>query len=266
MLGGQLKRTFSRALGWDRQELDITNADDLEAKIAELQPKPAAIINCAAYNNVDLAEEKKDLAFKINSEAVGKLAKVASGLNIPLVHFSTNYVFDGQKSEYKEDDQPSPLSVYAQSKYEGEKLLRANCVKYYLIRTSVLFGQEAQSTFAKKSFIEIMLELRAKTANIKAVSDEINSLTYVPDLGDAVQEIIAKKYPYGIYHIVNSGQASWYDFAKEIFRLAGKDTNLTPVLSSEFSRKAARPKKAVLLNTKFSPLRSWQEALAEFMK
>ncbi len=265
LLGGEFKRTFSRALGWDRKEIDISEAESLENKILALGQKPAAIINCAAYNNVDGAEKEKDKAFLINATAVGNLAKVCGKLDILLVHFSTNYVFDGEKGEYAEIDQPNPISVYGQSKYEGEKLLEANCLRYYLIRTSVLFGQEAESPYAKKSFIEVMLGLSEKTATIKAVNDETNSLTYAADLAKAVEDLIVKKFSYGIYHIINSGQASWYDFAREIFSISGKKINLVPVKSTEFLRQAKRPKKAVLLNTKLPPLRSWQEALKEYL-
>lgn len=265
MLGGELKRTFSRALGWDRKEIDISEAGELENKIIALGEKPAAIINCAAYNNVDGAETEKDKAFLINATAVGNIAKTCKKLSIPLVHFSTNYVFDGEKGEYQESDQPNPVSIYGQSKYEGEKFVQQNCLRYYIIRTAVLFGQEAESKYAKKSFIEVMLGLSEKTATIKAVNDEINSLTYVADLAKAVESLIAKKQPFGIYHITNSGQASWFDFAKEIFDIAGKKINLIPVASSDFLRQAKRPKKAVLLNTKLPPLRSWQEALREFL-
>ncbi|MDR3642135.1 MAG: dTDP-4-dehydrorhamnose reductase [Candidatus Doudnabacteria bacterium] len=265
MLGGELKRTFSKALGWDRKELDLGQIGDLEQRLAALPQLPDAVINCAAYNDVDGAEAYPDKAFLINSTAVGKIASACNSLGIPLIHFSSNYVFDGEKGEYREDDQPNALSTYGKSKYQGEQLLRKNCFKYYLIRTSVLFGQEAESQFAKKSFIEIMLELRETTDTIKAVTDEINSLTYVSDLASSVEALITKKYPYGIYHIVNGGQASWYDFAQEIFRLKGKEVKLEAVDSSAFPRKASRPKKAVLLNTKFPELRSWQEALAEFL-
>lgn len=265
MLGGEFRRTFSKSLGWDRHELDLGQVDDLQNRIAALPSLPAAVINCAAYNNVDGSEQNSKQAYLINAEAVGKIASACGNLGIPLVHFSSNYVFDGQKGQYQEDDQPNPLSVYGKSKYEGEKLLQANCVRYYLIRTSVLFGQEAQSEYAKKSFIEIMLELREKTDTIKAVNDEINSLTYSADLARAVEVLITKNYPYGIYHIVNGGQASWYDFAEEIFRLKHLEVKLLPTDGSEFNRVAPRPKKAVLVNTKFPELRSWQDALAEFL-
>ncbi|MDE2311835.1 MAG: dTDP-4-dehydrorhamnose reductase [Patescibacteria group bacterium] len=266
MLGGEFRRTFSRALGWDRAELDLAQAENLEERIRGLGEKVTAVINCAAYNNVDAAEQHKELAFAINAEAVGKIAAVCKKLDVPFLHFSTNYVFDGEKGEYREADQPNPLSIYAQSKFEGEKLLQKNCDKYYLIRTSVLFGHEAQSEFAKKSFIEIMLELSQKTGTIKAVNDEINSLTYVSDLAKTVELLITKKYPYGIYHVVNSGEASWYDLAKEIFSATDKKINLVPVPASEFPRPARRPKRAVLLNTKLPALRSWQAALHEFLK
>ena len=235
--------------------------DNLQQRLAALPQTPDVVINCAAYNNVDGAEQDPKQAFLINATAVGKIAEACNNLGIPLVHFSSNYVFDGEKGEYVEDDKPNPLSEYGKSKYQGEKLLRENCFKYYLIRTSVLFGQEAESDLAKKSFIQIMLELREKTDTIKAVSDEINSLTYVADLAQAVETLIVKKYPFGTYHLVNSGQASWYDFAQEIFKLEQEDVKLIATDSSEFTREAPRPKKSVLLNTKFPELRSCRKHL-----
>lgn len=265
MLGGELKRTFSAALGWDKKELDLSDVDNLEEKIKSLGQKPTCLINCAAYNNVDAAENHKEEAFRVNAEAVGKISKVCQKLLIPIVHFSSNYVFDGEKGSYTENDQPHPISIYGQSKFEGEKLLQAQCQEHYLIRTSVLFGHEAQSEFSKKSFIEIMMELSQRTKDIRAVSDEVNSLTYVSDLARAVEVLITKKYPYGTYHIVNSGQASWYDFAKAIFEIIGTEVKLTPVKAADFARAAKRPKKSVLLNTKFPELRDWREALKDYL-
>lgn len=266
MLGGEFKSIFSRALGWGRQELDLGQIDDLQNRIAALPEKPEVVINCAAYNNVDEAEKNKQQAMLINSEAVGQIARACENLGIVLVNFSTNYVFDGQKGQYDEADAPNPLSVYGQSKYQGELLLQANSSKYYLVRTAVLFGRAGQSQFAKKSFIELMLEMAAKTGTINAIEDEINSLTYAADLAGAVEQLITENYPYGIYHIVNSGEASWYDFAKEIFAVSGIQANLVGVPSAQLPRPAERPKKAVLLNSKFPPLRPWREALAEFLK
>jgi len=265
MLGGQLKRTFSKALGWDRQDIDITQNDDLRQKIKDLTVKPSVIINCVAYNNVDEAEQKKDLAFKLNFEVVGNLAEICRDLDITLVHFSTNYIFDGEKGEYQEDDIPHPLSVYGESKFKGEQALQKTWHKFYLIRTAVLFGPPGESDLSKKSFVEVMLNLSKENNVIKAVDNEINSLTYAVDLAEAVKKLILEKQPFGIYHITNSGQASWYDYAKEIFKILKKNVKLKPVLASALPRKALRPAKALLLNTKLPPLRLWREALKEFL-
>lgn len=264
MLGGELMKVFGNgAVGWDRGEADITEFENLKFKIQNL--KPAAVINCAAFNDVDTAETRQDLVFRLNAEAVKNLAKISEGLNIPLVHFSTNYVFDGEKGEYTESDQPNPQSAYAKSKYQGELELRKNCKKYYLIRTAVLFGPKGESGASKKSFVELILDKSAKNDTIKAVYDQVNSVTYAKDLAAAVKQLLDKNYPYGIYHLANSGRASWYDFAREIFHITGKDAKIIPVASSEFPRPAPRPQKSVLANTKFPALRPWQEALKEFL-
>ena len=264
MLGGQLLRVFSSsAIGWDREDCDVTDAENFKFKILNLKLK--GIINCVAYNDVDGAEEKQDIANLLNAKVPENLAKICKQLNIPLVHFSTNYIFDGGTGEYGENDEPSPKSEYAKSKYGGELAIKNNADKYYIIRTAVLFGPKGESDLSKKSFVELMTELGQKQNRIQAVADEINSLTYAPDLAAAVKKILADKMPYGVYHITNSGFASWYDFATEIFRIQGKKIDLVPVSASEFARKAVRPKKAVLVNSILPPLRPWQNALAEFL-
>ena len=265
MLGGELKRLFPRAFAWDREEVDVTHTSDLRLKIQDLNPKPEAIINCVAYNDVDGAETKKELAFALNTKAPGDIAALCGELGIPMVHFSTNYVFDGERGEYGETDTPHPLSVYAQSKYEGELAVQKNTGHYYLIRTAVLFGPKGESELSKKSFIELMLDLSAQKDRAQAVCDEINSITYVVDLARQVRVLLDQAYPWGIYHVVNSGSGSWYDFAQEIFNISKPGFPLDPIYASEFQRPAARPKKSVLLNTKLPALRPWQEALREYL-
>lgn len=265
MLGGQLMKLFPESTGWDREDIDVTMFDYFSAKVKSLSPKPAAIINCVAFNDVDGAEAKKDLAFALNAEFAGKLAGLASQLDIPVVHFSTNYVFDGDKGEYSEEDRPLPLSVYGQTKYEGERLFQKHAGKHYLVRTAVLFGPKGESDASKKSFVDLMLTLGETSHEIKAVKDEVNSVTYAPDLAVAVKRLLEENYPYGIYHVTNEGSASWYNFAHEIFSIIRKPMNILPVPSSHFKRPAQRPLKAVLLNTKFPKLRPWQEALKEYL-
>jgi len=264
MLGRQLVEVFGdEAVGWDRQECDVVKIEDLRLKIENLKPK--AIINCVAYNDVDGAEKSQELALRINAEAVGNLAKICRLLDIPLVHFSTNYVFDGVKGEYREDDQPRPLSVYAESKFQGELELKNNTDKFYLIRTAVLFGPEGHSPSSKKSFVQLMLDLSKTSKAIRAVNDEINSLTYAVDLAGAVKLLLEEQKPFGVYHIVNSGEASWFEFAREIFAITRQSIRLIPVTAKAFVQQAERPQKAVLINTKLPPLRPWEDALRDFL-
>jgi dTDP-4-dehydrorhamnose reductase len=264
MLGQELVRVFGNdAIGWDRSDVDVADGESLKLKVGSL--KPSVIINCVAYNDVDGAEDNREAAMKMNAEVPGNLAAITKDLDITLVHFSTNYVFDGAKGEYQESDGPHPLSIYAESKYQGELAVQKNTGKFYIIRTAVIFGPKGESALSKRSFVGLMLDLSAKSDTIKAVSDEVNSITYAADLATAVKGIIGNRQPYGIYHFTNSGSASWYDLAKEIFAITGKQINVLPVPSSAFPRKAKRPAKSILLNTKLPPLRPWQEALKEYL-
>jgi dTDP-4-dehydrorhamnose reductase len=264
MLGGELLRVFgSEAIGLDRNDIDATDFLKLKEKIQSL--KPEIVINCIAYNDVDGAEENFEVAFKLNSELPKNLAEICSQENIILVHFSTNYVFDGKKGEYLETDTPKPLSKYGESKYLGEQNILNNWQKFYIVRTSVLFGKKGESELSKKSFVELMLGLSEKQETIKVVSDEINSLTYVTDLAHSVKNLLFQMPEFGIYHLVNSREASWYDFAKEIFQIKNKHINLEAVSRADFPRKAKTPSKAVLINTKLPALRPWQESLKEFL-
>ena len=265
MLGGQFKKIFSNSVCWDKEDIDVTDYKKLELKIQSLNPKPNVVINCVAFNDVDGAEEKREIAFELNSKVPGELAKICKELSIPLMHFSSNYVFDGQKGQYQETDVPNPLSVYGLSKAEGEQAIVKNTAQYYIIRTAVLFGPKGESELSKKSFIDIMLELSQKADIIKAVADEINSVTYIVDLANQVKKILSNKIPYGIYHVTNVGGVSWYNFAREIFSILGKQITIIPVASTEFLRKAIRPKKSILFNTKLPPIRPWQEALKEYL-
>lgn len=262
LLGTQLLKEFPEAVGWDRQDIDVAQSEKLKAQVKKF--RPSVIINCVAFNDVDGAEANQKAALELNAGLPQNLAAVCGEIGCILVHFSTNYVFDGEKGKYEETDAPNPLSFYGKSKFAGERAVM-EAKDYYLIRTAVLFGPKPVGQNSKKTFVELMLELSAKTDTIKAVADEVNSLTYAPDLAQAVKGLLEGKKPYGIYHLTNAGEASWYDFAKEIFEITGKKVNLIPVSSAEFSRKALRPKKAVLLNTKLPQLRPWREALKEFL-
>ncbi len=264
-VGGQLCVLYPHALAWDREEADVTRFRDFEERVLALDPPPEAIINCTAYNDVDGAEDNREAAVALNTIAPLNLASLARTLDIPIVHFSTNYVFNGEAGEYAEDARPAPVSFYGKTKARGEAAVAAANPKHYVIRTAVVFGPKGASELSKKSFVEIMLDLSSKRDSIQAVADEVNSVTYAPDLAAGARRLLEERRPFGIYHITNSGSASWFDFAAEIFRLTGRNVRLSPVSSAHFPRKARRPARAVLLNTKLPPLRPWQEALAEFL-
>jgi dTDP-4-dehydrorhamnose reductase len=264
-LGGQLMRLYPEAIGWDREEVNVLDAAVLRARLDGLGFVPDAVVNCVAFNDVDGAEDRPEQAFALNAEFPGRLAHWTNERNVPLVHYSTNYVFDGALGEYRESDAPAPLSMYGRSKWRGEQLVAEHGGRWYVLRTAVIFGPKGESDLSKKSFVDIMLDLAAKQDTIEAVADEVNSVTYAPDLAASTRDLLQAAPPAGIYHTTNRGAASWCDFAREIFRIAGKSTTVLPVPSTRFPRKARRPSRAVLLNTKLPPLRPWQDALADFL-
>ncbi len=266
MLGQELAKVFAKddLLLWDRNEIDIVDAAAVEQKVCS--SKPDLIINAAAYNAVDDCETNFEIAKKINAGGPVNLAKAANEVGAVLIHYSTDYVFDGNRVEgYKENDIPAPISKYGESKMFGEKALNEH-TKSYLIRTSRLFGKLASSEGAKKSFVDVMLNLAENKKELMVVDEELSCPTYVVDLAQATKALIDSKKDFGIYHLTNHGACSWLDFAKEIFKIAKKDVILIPVGSDHFPRPAKRPKFSCLLNTKFAPLRTWQEALKNYLE
>src|SRR5664279_5654657 len=257
-LGGQLMRLYPEAAGWDREDVDLLDACALRARLDGLGFLPLAVVNCVAFNDVDGAEDRPGQAFALNADFVGELAGYTREMGVPLVHYSTNYVFDGVQGEYTEADPPAPLSAYGRSKLRGEQLAAASGAWCYIVRTAVIFGPKGASDLSKKSFVDIMLDLSAKRDTLQVVSDEINSLTYAPDLAAGTHRLLGALPLPGVYHLANSGGASWFDFARETFRIAGRNVTVLPVPSSHFPRKAARPPRAILLNAKLPALRAWR--------
>ncbi|HYE22610.1 MAG TPA: dTDP-4-dehydrorhamnose reductase [Verrucomicrobiae bacterium] len=247
---------------WDREEIDITNEEECKSKVAALQP--TLVYNCAAYNKVDDAEKEIEIAETINGYAVGFLATVCRDIGATMVHFSSNYVFDGQNAEgYNEDDKPSPKSAYARSKRLGEIELQQNMDNYYLVRTAWLYGAKTQG---KKSFVDIMLDMASAGKTINAVNDEFGNPTYVKDLAQALVALTQSEKPFGIYHLTNAGSTSWFEWAKEIFKIRSIKANINAIPSGELKRPANRPKYGILNNTKFIELRPWSEALREYLQ
>ncbi|RJO59323.1 dTDP-4-dehydrorhamnose reductase [Candidatus Parcubacteria bacterium] len=269
MLGQEIVRVFGdtgnfEVMAWDRSNIDITDFQQVQNKIPAI--KPAILINCAAYNNVDGAEVEADAAYLLNAKAVENLAKVCKFTGITFVHYSTDYVFSGRESAgYAEDAKPDPQSVYAKSKFAGEKAVQGVDGNFYLIRLSRLFGKPAESAKAKKSFVDIMLNLARTKSEIEVVDEEYASPTYATDLAKATLDILKFQSPFGIYHRTNDGACTWFEFAKEIFRQTNMQTKVIPVRADKFLRPAARPKFSKLISTKLPTLRPWSEALKAYL-
>ena len=263
LLGKALEKTLSglyEISAPTHKECDVTNSDMLEKRVTSA--KPDIIVNSTGYTAVDDSETHKEEAFKLNSSAVKNLALISKSKNIPLMHFSTDYVFDGEKSEgYSETDSPSPVSVYGTSKAEGEKELMKNTDKFWLIRTAWLYGPGG------KNFVDTIINLAGKNEGqpLKIVNDQIGNPTLSSDLAQAVLGLLKGK-SYGIYHMVNGGTCSWYEFAQEIFKILGIPQKIVPITSEELNRPAKRPKYSILKSSRLPALRHWKEALAEYLK
>lgn len=246
---------------WGRKELDVTKRADVHAKITAL--KPDIIINCTAYNDVDGAEKNQYIADEINGSAVGYIAEAAHDSEAILVHYSTNYVFKGDKLKgYDEGSAPDAVSAYGKSKILGEINMRMHTGRFYLIRIPWLYN--LPSANGKKSFIEKMLAASEK-GELSCIGDEFAQPTSGIDVARATKDLIESKSYFGIYHFPNEQIASWYDWAEEIFRLKGIKIHMKRVSRNDFIRVAARPQYGCLSNTKRPPLRSWREALKEFL-
>ena len=225
----------------DSSLFDITNSSQMRVYLSKNKDFEF-LINCAAYTNVDLAEKNKDKAYQVNAEGAEKLAKICKEFNIKLVHISTDFVFDGSSTRpYKETDLPNPSSVYGASKLQGEKNIMERLSSYFIIRTSWLYSEFGSN------FVKTILRLADTQKEIKVVSDQIGSPTNAHDLADFLLEIISiNSTNYGTYHFSNTGETSWYGFAKEVFRICNVSADLRPISSSAYASLANRPKYSVL--------------------
>jgi len=271
---GQLGYDLTRVLGQDyhqvalnREVLDVTDAYEVNEVIQK--EKPDFAINATAYNKVEAAEQEKELALAVNKTAVGYMAKAAKKVNAIFVHVSTDYIFDGQKEFFTEDDIPKPLNVYGSSKLAGEELVKGISSKYYLIRTSSVFGGKGGKQ--KKNFVDIMISKAQAGETLKVVDDQIMSPTYSYDLAGKIRELIEKSAPFGIYHITNQGSCSWYEFAVKILELMDLKAEVIPISTQASGAKVNRPKNSILKNLAlekqgFAPMPLWQDALERYLK
>ena len=284
MLGSDLlSRLYAEheVIGMDKEEIDIVSANECNHAIKETAPD--IVINAAAYTDVDGCETAKEECFAVNAEAVKNIAEACRMKKILIIHFSTDYVFDGTaKQPYKEDDQVNPINVYGESKLAGERYLQSLSDNYLLIRTSWLYGLKGKNfvhaILAKakaKNFIDdTMAKAKAKAGNpstLSVVDDQIGSPTYTKDLAAAVALLIEKKSQ-GIFNITNRGSCSWHQFAVRILQESGFDKiEVIPIKSVELQRPAPRPSYSILSMQKFiqttgKTTQPWQLALQDYLK
>jgi len=263
-LGYDLKRTFKNhhLILTDIDNLDITS----KKRVADffVNKKPEFVIHAAAFTDVDGAENKKRICFKINQLGTRNVARAAEKIGATIVYISTDYVFSGnKKTPYKETDRAYPLNIYGESKLAGEKEIKKICNQYYIIRTAWLYGKGGEN------FVHTMLRLGKRMSKLEVVNDQRGTPTYSNDLSRGIKRLIAKKPNFGIYHLTNSGATTWYSFAKKIFTLKKIKIKLSPTESKKFVRPAKRPKYSVLSKDKVRKLgikmRPWEKALSSFL-
>lgn len=256
-----LKRGYS-TLSPNRSELNLCSEDNIRNYI--LNSNCEAIVHCAAYTQVDKAEDEKDLCIKINATATKHIAKCAKILDIPMIYISTDYVFDGTKDgKYTENDETNPINIYGESKLAGEKYVQEILDKYYIVRTSWVFNING------KNFIETMLRLSKANNQLSIVNDQIGSPTYTKDLSRLLVDMLETS-KYGLYHATNEGYCSWYEFANTIFKLANINIDIKAINSNEYASRAKRPMNSKLSKDKlieygFKPLPNWEDALKDYL-
>ncbi|PIR04019.1 MAG: dTDP-4-dehydrorhamnose reductase [Candidatus Magasanikbacteria bacterium CG11_big_fil_rev_8_21_14_0_20_39_34] len=271
-LGGALVEEFSgdaTVIAWDKEDLDLAHMGDAKEKIQGVQPD--IIINAVAINAVDAIEEDEEVyevAKQVNGHAPGELAKIAKELSIPFVHYSTDYVFDGENtSGYQEDDIPHPLSRYGYIKRLGEQEVENAGGEYFIIRLSRLFGKPGISEHSKRSFVDTMIFLATEggKTELNVVEDQFGSPTYAPDLAKFTRHLLESGKEPGIYHGANDGSCSWYQWCKKVFEIKGITIPVHKVPHTDFPRPAPVPQCSTLKNTKFQKQRTWQEALEAYL-
>ena len=247
----------------DKGEFDLTNTESVRGFVGACRPD--VIVHCAAYTAVDKAEEDSAACYKVNVNGTQNLCSTAKEMQAKFVYISTDYVFDGEKSEpYEVDDVTGPQTVYGSTKLEGENRVRHTCPKHFIIRTAWVFGKNGNN------FVKTMLRLGKERETLNVVCDQFGSPTYTKDLARLICDMIQTD-KYGTYHATNEGFCSWADFAFEIMRKAGLSTRVVPISSSEYPAKAKRPmnsrlSKQKLVDNGFTPLPDWQDALERYIK
>lgn len=267
-LVSQLAARGYEVTGWDRAELDITDAEATERCLASLDPE--VVINAAAYNQVDVAEHEPLAAFHVNALAVRNIAVACRQLDARLIHFSTDYVFDGRAGRpYTEEDRPHPLGAYGVSKLAGELYAQAYIEQPLIIRTSGVFGPGGLRT-ARGNFVELMLRLGAGQQPVRVVEDHVASPTFAPALANRTLELMERNLT-GVFHVGGGTPISWFEYAKLIFEVAGLHPELRPTNEREYRSVARRPKFSALANGKMeqaglAPVPPLRKCLEEYFE
>jgi dTDP-4-dehydrorhamnose reductase len=266
--GGLLGRELAGVLagggwkvhGFTHQELDVADAAAVVNAAESLRPR--VVVNCAAITNVDACETDPDGAWAVNAEGAGHVARAALQVGAGVVHVSTDYVFDGTRSAYTESDEPNPLQVYGRAKLAGEDLVRRANARHYIVRSAWIYG------IGGKNFLSHVLDIAARGEEIRAISDQRSSPTFVVDLAAAIA-VLAGSGRHGTYHVTNEGGCSYAEFCRYVVEFVGSPVAVTGVVGAELDRRARRPADSSLVGEAwagagFEALPSWQQAAAAF--
>ena len=249
--------------GVDIDDFDLTNEEQTTSYIVDY--KPDVVVHCAAFTAVDRAEDDRELCYKINVDGTKYVANACKELDAKMVYISTDYVFEGQGTEaFKVDDTKKPINYYGETKSLGEDVVIELLEKFFIIRISWVFGVNGHN------FVKTMLKLGAERDSLTVVDDQIGSPTYTYDLAELIASMIQTD-KYGIYHATNEGYCSWCEFTKEIMKIGKRNCDVKPILSKDYPAKAARPfnsrmDKSKLDENGFSRMRSWQEAVKDYIE
>ncbi len=269
LLGSEICRQQPQAVPLLRPQIDLSQPATISPALEAV--KPDAVINCAGFTQVDLAESEPQLCYSINTEAVEHLAGACRRIDCALIQLSTDYVFGGdreRRTPYKETDDPQPLGVYANSKLAAERFAQS-VPQHLIVRVCGLFGRSGKGT-PRPNFVDTMLRLGRERGHVRVIDDQTQSPSYVPHLARAILFLI-QHGAIGTYHVVNGGAVTWYDFAVEIFRQTDLTAQVDPISTDDWGAAAPRPAYSVLDTSKYRALNgpalpTWKEALSEYLQ
>jgi dTDP-4-dehydrorhamnose reductase len=271
-LGTDVAEEFSRNGGrvssLSHDDIEISSLDSVRGLLGDVQPD--LVVNTAAMHDVEKCEQEPARAYAVNAIGARNLAAAANELGAILVHVSTDYVFDGSKDQpYLETDAAVPLNVYGNTKLAGELFIRATTERYFILRTSALYGRSPCRAKGGRNFVELMLKLAGERDELRVVNDEVISPTSTLELAKQIV-VLSRTDNFGLFHATSEGSCTWYQFAKKIFELSNTKANLAIATSNEFPSKVPRPKYSVLENCGLKTLdlnsfRSWEDGLRSYL-